>query len=454
MKKYIRLIILCCYCCNGYAQNDNIFLDGDNYVNTGNNIFPATITFTALSDVAQTVGSYPEETYWFVKGNDAHIIVHIADNQSNLFMELSGKKSTYHFPQDFSENFNAANDFSLELADNNGTVKGLKFSNKNPVTVHVDKLDSLHLKLSFEGTPVPSNSADAPVTITGKISLSKKNAALQKLPDEYNGCDNTIYNKWSPESDLNQWRSATACEINFHHKVWSTITAALEPAFNYLRSKKWICIKIEEKKLEDVYRNREDQLYNFKNFGRLIFSTQLQSDPTELGQSNQADKIIALSKKLGELTFNPPPEDSARVNKERNDLQQQLTNIGSDINDNKQINLEVKVNEALPDDSYYATDGSNAIIKKTNGGYIVENIKSKGSNSYNTSGGTYIFLGSWQEPQQDGSNIHCTPNLTAYTKKLSIQSIYIRIGCGNELANEFIQHINFTLLQKLFQLEP
>jgi hypothetical protein len=452
MKKYIKLIILCC-CYNNYAQTSNIFLAGDNYITTTDASFPSKTDWTNLSNDTYAAAEFPIETYWFVKANDAHIIIHLSNAASNIYIELSGKKTSYHFPADYSEGSDGSNDFLLGLTDNTGAVKALQFSNKNPLTVHVDELDALHVSISFDGTLQPFHSNQNAVVIKGKISLQKHDAALQKLPDEYNGCDNTIYNKWSPRSDLGQWRTATECEVNFHHKVWATFNAALAPAYEYLQSKKWTCNPVKENKITALYRDRENQLYTFKNCGQ-VFNTSFQSDPTELMHSIQTDKILELSEKIAALPYNPPPQDSARINKERAEMSEELNNFGKSINDDKQLTLEVVVNTALPTDPYYTLDVSNAVTKKTASGYIIKNIKWKGSNNYTSAGGTYIFYGNWQVPEQSGSDPIAAPVFNNDSKKLVIQSIYIRLGCGDELATQVIRHIDFTMLDKLLQMQP
>src|ERR1700733_5042162 len=83
------------------AQEGNYALDGDNTLAMTHPDFPARLTLRLAS---QSFGgrSYPASTYWFVKPDDAHAIVTMADGDNTLFIELSGTKQLYTFPADYS----------------------------------------------------------------------------------------------------------------------------------------------------------------------------------------------------------------------------------------------------------------------------------------------------------------------------------------------------------------
>jgi hypothetical protein len=124
------------------------------------------------------------------------------DNDNKVFLELSRKKSSYNFPDDNSIEIGGYNDMSILLKGKDGSNVQLDASKKSQLHVHVDLLDPQHLKISFDGVLSSRQLSGEAIPVSGKISLSSRSSLAQKLPDHYEGCDNTIYNTMSPGFDL------------------------------------------------------------------------------------------------------------------------------------------------------------------------------------------------------------------------------------------------------------
>ncbi len=452
MKYILILLIATLHVFVLNAQSDQIFLEGENYISCQHAELKSRTDFTGLTSETFVIGQNPIQSYWFVTATDAHIVVYLSDgpdDDNRIFLELSRKKSSFNFPDDYSVEIGGYNDVSILVKGKDGSHVQLDPGKKSKLHVHVDLLDPLHLKISFDGVLSSRQLSSEAIPVNGKISLSSRSPLTQKLPDHYEGCDNTIYNTMSPGFDLGQWRSASACETSFHHKIWSTLNEALEPAITYLHSKQWLCEKVKENKVTRVRLQSENNFYNFRDFNQ-VFKTSYQINPSVMMNSGSTSHMLDLVNKMAALPMNPAPADSARVNRERDRLQKELTGFGNNINNNQQIEVEVGVN--VPWSRDYPADGSQASVTKTAYGYLVENTTNP-TWGYSYSGGTYILVGSWSTPEPTAKMV-CTPELRTDGKKLSVQSLYIRLGCGQELAKEVIGHLDLAALRQMLQLTP
>ncbi len=434
------------------AQSDQIIPEGENYISCQHSALKSRTDLTTLCTETFAVGQNPIQSYWFVTATDAHIVVYLSDgpdNDNRVFLELSRKKSSFNFPDDKSSEIGGYNDMNILLKGKDGRSVQLDPSKNSKLHVRVDLLDPQHLKISFDGVLSSRQLQNEAIPINGKISLSSRSPLVQKLPDHYEGCDNTIYNAMSPGFDLGQWRSASACETSFHHKVWSALNEVLEPGISYLQSKQWLCEKAKENKVARVRLQTENNFYNFRDFNQ-IFKTNYQINPSVMMNSGSTNHLLELVNKMAALPMNPAPADSARVNRERDRLQKELSSAGNNINNNQQIVVEAGVN--VPWSKDYPADGSGATVTKAAYGYLVENTTNP-TWGYNYSGGTYILVGSWAKPEPS-SQMVCSPELNPDAKKLSVQSFYIRLGCGQELAKELISHLDLAALRRMLQLTP
>jgi hypothetical protein len=435
------------------TRSDNIYLEGNSYLAVNHPNYPSRIELNELSTQIATGGGYPVESYWFVKPDDAHVVVHVANGRTVLFLELSGTKTTLSFPADSRVvRTGAKNDVIAFVANKAGQETELSLGGNAHLTVHVERRDALHLVLTFDGALAVRPGPPTLVPVTGRIALAKHSAALAHLPDAYADCDNTIYDKWSPHDDLGQFRSATNCETRFHHTLWSAIDKALDPAFRYLRSQHFVCDRTKENPGTWVYREREHQLFSFNQFGHEVLTGSCQPDPSVAQQVIPLSRMEALMTRFSALPLDPPPKDSARVNRERKAIEQQLAAISTDLTGRHQVFFEVKVNESSGED-YPLDIAGGSITKVSDQEYVVENTTSP-KWGYNNAGGTYLLLGRWQTPHRSGDVVSFAPDSSSSAKPLSIQALWLRIGCGDALAKEIRAHLDPEALRQLLQIAP
>ena len=251
----------------------------------------------------------------------------------------------------------------------------------------------------------------------------------------------------SPGFDLGQWRSASACETSFHHKIWSALNEALAPAIADLQSKQWLCEKIKENKIARVRLESEDNFYNLKDFNQ-VFKTSYQINPSVMMNSGSSSHLLELVNKIAELPLNPAPADSARVNRERDRLQKELTGIGNNINNNQQIAVEAGVN--VPWSQDYPADGSQALVTKTAYGYLVENTTIPPGDM-----AIPEALMFWSAAGRHRSRALKWSAVPSFAQTASSGNLlYIRLGCGQELAKEVIGHLDLAALRRMLQLTP
>src|SRR5215472_4148810 len=308
------------------AQQANYSVDPDNYIAVSSSAFPARVDFNALSSAAHVIGQDAINTYWFVKPDTAHVIVQLANGDSSLFLELSGSKQAYVFPTDDSEAIGASTDLHVTVVGKDGKPHQLWTSSSARLTVHVIQRDALHLKLTFDGSMLgPENST--PMPVKGAIALSKKSAELEHLPDAYLGCDNTIFDRMSPSFDLGQWRLSTACEVSLRRKLMTAVDASLQPAYRYMRSQTWTCDPIKDTPSDRARRGRERDPFRLPNFQGAVMRGSCSPSAAAVTRAVPLDRITELATKLATLPPDPPPADRARVEKERQQIQDELTNI-------------------------------------------------------------------------------------------------------------------------------
>jgi hypothetical protein len=389
-----------------------------------------------MSTETEVAGQYPVETYWYVTNSDAHVVVHVASGNNSLLIELSRKKTAYNFPADYSITPGGYNDFIIYAEDNSGQPRQLLFAKNASINIKVDRLDPAHLQLTLEGSLTGKDISPFPVK--GKISLIK-DPSLERLPDSYPGCDNTIYNKMSPNYDLGQWRTATACEISFHKQVCDEFHKAFDPVYTYLRAKDWIITAPACKPLEMINKSLTGSFFKLTAMSR--YRLDASANPMKGEYQQYTQRLLEQSTKIG-----------AAIARGDTSGAKQLRDMGKEVNKKFELHLEIFTNEEIKKD--YSLDLSTAQVKKINDSeYIIDGAECSGC-TYSDDGGTYILLGHWSAPLFDQNHISATPNFGTNAKKLSVQAFYIRLGCGQELAKDIMQHIDFNALKQLLQIIP
>jgi hypothetical protein len=311
--------------------------------------------------------------------------------------------------------------------------------------------DASHLKLTFDGSMLGSENS-TPMPVKGAIAVSKKSAELEHLPDAYPGCDNTIFDRMSPSFDLGQWRSSTACEVSVVRKLMTAVDASLQPAYRYMQSQMWTCDPIKYTPSDRVRRGREHDPLRLANFQASAMRGSCSPGAAAVTRAVPLDRITALATKLASLPLDPPPADRARVEKERQQIQDELTNIGKGVNEKQALAFEVTVNApSSPDRPIEMSDGT--IEKVSANEYVVANTGSA-SSGFSEVGGTYVLLGAWESPQRTGDRITMRPALASAARPLSVQALMIRIGAGPDIAKQVLQHLDVQKLTALLPIAP
>lgn len=448
--KYLFTILFCfCVINKSSAQTNNIYLDGDNYILLNDPAFPKRVDWNNASEqrLEMTSSQLPVKTYWFSHNGKSYIIINVTNDKSQLYIELGANKKSYHFPADLlnSEKVGTYNRLTLQTTNTSGVLQELIIERGNHLSVNVLQLDSLHVKLSFSGTITPYSNpggkgqleidkALPPIAISGKISLSKKTPGLDHLPDTYAGCDNTIYNEMSPDYAGGQYYSATNCEESFYKKVFKKLNDALSPSINYLRSQGWD-VSNAPKYTPLKKRIKSDLTHFFRtNPNGVDYDLDVSANPMKGAYHDFLQKILADatggSSKLKELEA-LQKEEPAKF----------------------KLHLQVSFNQPVSEN--YKLDLSHAQIKKINDNiFLIENVKNTSNFTFHDDGGVYLFVGKWNNPAFKEGYISASPIFQANAPKLSIQAMYIRIGCGEELAAAILKNINMQSLQKIINTNP
>lgn len=435
------------------AQADNIYPDGENYVTLNNPAFPSRLDWTDASKerIGSDAGQAPVKTYWFSHNGKSYIIINLTNGKSDIYIELGANKNSYHFPADFdySGKQGAYNGFRLVVANKSGILQGFAIKKNTHLSIKVLQLDSLHVKLSFSGTVVAYSNTDksqltigepsAPMAISGKISLSKKNPSLEHLPDSYPGCDNTIYNEMSPDYDLGQWYSATECEESFYKKVFASLNSALSPVIKYLSAKGWdMSSATKYKPLERRYRSDMTHFFRTNPQSGIDYDLDVNANPMKGAYHDFLQKMME--------DINLSVKGDASKQKEIEAMQKEEPG-------KFKLHLQATFNQPVLNN--YTLDLSHAQIKKINDNlFIIEEVQNTSNYTFHDDGGTYLFIGKWTTPQFEDGHIICSPVFQPEAKKLSIQAMYIRLGCGNELAETLIKHIDMDKLQQILNITP
>lgn len=411
-----------------FSQANNISLQGENYVSLQGGNFPAKITWDQLSADNDVAGSYPTVSYWFVKPADAHIIVHLScSTGGSIFIELSGRKSVYNFPADYATKDYRYNNFSLSVADNSGTPYQLTFGNGVPLTIRVTQLDPLHLSLAITGFVSVSGSVGK-MAVTGKVTLQKQNAALAHLPDSYPGCDNTIYDTWSPHADLGQWRSATECEESFYFKLFTNIKTAFGQAYASLAAKGWMVNAPAYAPVKIINRSGDDNNSYF-TMPRPYYQADANADPMKGEYHDYMQKVMSLSQS-GNMT--------------------QLQELSDKAAGRYELVVHVVVNKKVETSS--PLDFTQAQVHKLSDSvFVVSGVKG----DYKGGAGTYIFIGHWGDgPQWENGYFTSEPMLPEGAPKLHVGALYVTLGCNDELASVLLKQIDMNKLTRLLNTRP
>jgi hypothetical protein len=230
------------------------------------------------------------------------------------------------------------------------------------------------------------------------------------------------------------------------------VDASMQPAYRYMQSQTWTCDPIKDTPSDRVHRGREHEPFRLAEFQGATMRGSCQPNAAAITQAVPLDRITALATRLASLPLDPPPADRARVEKERQDIQDELSGIGKGLNDKQTLTFEVTVNE--PGSPGRSIDASNATIEKVGTNeYVVANT-GVSTAGFNEVGGTYVLVGQWQTPQRTGNQITLRPALSGTGKPLSVQAVMIRIGTGPDIARQVLQRLDVRALAQMLPIAP
>ena len=436
------------------AQTGNIYLDGENYVTLKSTDFPSKIEWSDASTerIEKTASQFPVKTYWFSHNGKSYVVLNLTAGRNDIYIELGDNKSSYQFPAafDHSRQQGTYNNFILYAENKAGGLQRLDVTGKDKLSVTILQLDSLHIKLSFNGTVIAHANTDkselrvgpltgAPITIAGRISLSKKSPGLTRLPDSYPGCNNVIYNEMSPDYSSGQFYTATACERSFYKKVFGLLSKSLAPAIEYLRSKDWDLSGVPTyKPLENRWRQDLNHYFRTNPNSGIDYDMAVTASPVKGDYQIFIQKII----KDAQLSARGDAAKAAELQA----LQKQ---------EPRKFKLRLQVSFNQPVLTNHSLDFRQAVVRQLNDqAFLIEDVENTSSYTFQDDGGFYLFLGKWATPKLEEGYIKCSPELPPGDKKLSIQAMYIRIGCGRELATTLIKRLDMNLLKEILQATP
>lgn len=341
---------------------------------------------------------FPIKTYWFSHQGKSYAELVLTSGRSSFYIELGDNKKTYHFKKDYNHHRQAGaiNNFEMALEDKSGILQWCDASYSAHLVLNVIQLDSLHLKLSFTGTVTPFANTDksqlligkhlTPIRIEGKISLSKKSPDLVHLPDSYSGCNNTIYNEFSPDYSSGQYYTPTECEQSFYKKIFATLSNALSPAMKYLAAQDWDMNRVPKyKPLEHRLRTRMNDFYQKDPGGsRIDYNLDVNANFMKGAYHDYMQKILNLSKHIGSMGN----IDTSVVN--------EIDRLQKEEPQKFKLNLQVFYNQ--PVQAISQLDLSHAVVKKINdNAFLIEHVGNTDKSDFHTDGSTYLFVGKWSQ---------------------------------------------------------
>jgi hypothetical protein len=267
----------------------------------------------------------------------------------------------------------------------------------------------------------------------------------EHLPDSYAGCDNNIYNEVSPNWKLGQWYSATECEELFYRKVFAALNEAMKPVFIYFKTNGWKVSQTMYRPLDVRLKQAETAFFNTNPFPYSPDYT-LTADANPMkGAYHDYFKRYGEFMNSGASLIKNGHLDTATVIKSH-----QFANEGKEFS----LKLEICLNRPLRTDGYPENLDMMPVKKLSDSVYLINKVISTNIQML-TYYDAYLLIGKWDTPKwTPDRDITAAPLLPENAKKLSIQTIFIRLDCGKNLANTVISHINIDELKKMLNITP
>ncbi|HEU5052019.1 MAG TPA: hypothetical protein VFT78_02840 [Hanamia sp.] len=447
-KKFILISITLLFISVTKAGNGNVYLDGENKIILGNASFANEIEWTDFSTFVPLTTLSPLQTDWFTHNGKAHIVIQLTNSKNDRLLLELGRKKTYQFPKELNdvsdEKDYHLNLFELFVKDKNNERRKFGFGNKAHMNVQVIEITPTEVKIHLTGTISyylhPTNYENGPlsdpITITGNISLRKKEISLPHLKDNYPDCDNSIYDEVSPFwKNTGEWRTATDCERSFYSKIFPLMKKALQPVYEYYQQKGFIF----EQDKSSIYQPVELRLKRPEN---PFFCAQNTVDGRDFYMASTANPLKGpladLNNKLMQVIGSA---NGKNVDKEV----QQITRERS----NYTFQISLYLNRPLDIEGY----SSDHVYEEAGNGYArvvnddeIENGAAKDHTAY-------FLYGKWQPVNLQQEIVdRFIPSEGA--KELSVQSVIIKIYSSKATADHIAALIDKNALKELMKVTP
>ncbi len=250
-----------------------------------------------------------------------------------------------------------------------------------------------------------------------------------------------------------EWRSPSECEVKFDSYVRNGLTVALQPVVDKLTANRWTMARhVDLQSLTSIPRHTETKPFQLneqqmhQNGAFYLQFTLDQSSPVFL----QYDQTVQVeTKKLGEALKSMNAADMAAA-------QNALQGATKAEVEHTSILITVSINSGSEEVKTFK--GGHAVTILPGVGFAVSAPFVQAQTGGDISAAqrvTYVFLGSFtpppsSRPSTGDEDFQVKGSLrSATTRLLSVQNICIRIQTGSDLAQQIIQFIDWSALQKL-----
>ena len=250
-----------------------------------------------------------------------------------------------------------------------------------------------------------------------------------------------------------EWRSPSECEVKFDAYVRNGLTAALQPVVDNLNANRWSMVRhVELQPLTSIPRHTETRPFQLNEQqihqnGAFYLEFTLDQNSPVFQQYDQT--VQAEMKKLGGALKSM---NAANMTAAQNALQDATK---AEV-EHTSIRISFSINSGSVGVSSFK--GGHTVTTQPGVGFAVSAPFVQAPTGGDISAAqrvTYVFLGPFTPPPSTGpstgdEDFQVKGRLSSTTARLlSVQNICIRIQTGTDLAQQIIQFIDWSALQKL-----
>jgi len=262
-------------------------------------------------------------------------------------------------------------------------------------------------------------------------------------------CDPVIHDQLAGA----EWRSPSECEVKFDSYVRNRLTAALQPVVAHLTANSWsVTRQVELQSLTSIPRHTETRPFQLNEQemhqnGAFYMQFTLGQNSPVFQQYDQT--VQAVTKKFGEALKSM---NAASMSAAQNALQD-ATKAEAE---HTSIRIDVSINSASVGVSSFK--GGHTVTTLPGVGFAVSAPFVQAPTGGDIGAAqrvTYVFLGPFTPPPSTwpstgDEDLQVKGSLSSATAKLlSVQNICVRIQTGTDLAQQIIQFIDWSALEKL-----